>query len=93
MAITPRYIENMTQKGTLEDADLIVIKDMTEEAPAATTMKAVAEFVAAKNSGYYAGDVAPDNTDLLWLDTGIGGVLKYYDSSASSWKAVAAVWS
>lgn len=41
---------------------------------------------------YSVGATAPSNTKLLWVDTGNNAVLKYYDSSSSSWKAVAAAW-
>lgn len=31
---------------------------------------------------------APSDTDLLWIDTSAGGILKYYDSATSSWVTV-----
>ncbi len=42
--------------------------------------------------GLAAQDTAPENTRLGWIDTGSGGVLKYYDEGAGAWKPVAAVW-
>lgn len=34
--------------------------------------------------------LAPANTGVLWVDTGSGGVLKYFDGNA--WVATKAVW-
>lgn len=43
-----------------------------------------------QSGGAYIGDVAPENTNMLWIDTGNGGILKYYDGT--SWIATKAVW-
>ena len=40
--------------------------------------------------GSYVGTTAPTNTELLWIDTGNSGVLKYYNGT--SWVATKAVW-
>ena len=40
--------------------------------------------------GSYIGNTAPSNTKLLWIDTGSGGVMKYWNGSA--WTATKAVW-
>lgn len=42
--------------------------------------------------GFAAGTAAPEDTGLLWIDTGAGGVLKYHDAASNTWKAVKAVW-
>ena len=34
---------------------------------------------------------APENTKLGWIDTGNGGILKYYDAVSESWKPVAPI--
>lgn len=39
---------------------------------------------------YSYGATAPTNTKLLWIDTSLGGVLKYYNGSA--WTAIKSVW-
>lgn len=39
---------------------------------------------------FSAGTSAPSNTKLLWIDTSLGGVLKYYNGS--SWTAVLSVY-
>ena len=41
-------------------------------------------------SPYYKGTSAPSNTSLLWIDTGNGSILKYYNGS--SWTPVVGVW-
>ena len=43
-----------------------------------------------QSGGVYIGDVAPENTNILWVDTSNGGILKYYDGT--SWIATKAVW-
>lgn len=43
--------------------------------------------------GHAAQATAPTNTNLLWIDTGNGNILKFYDTASKSWKPVAAVWS
>lgn len=40
--------------------------------------------------GSYVGKTAPSNTEILWVDTGNGGVMKYYNGT--SWVATKAVW-
>ena len=42
------------------------------------------------SGGSYVGDTAPINTNLLWIDTSNGGVMKYYDGT--SWVGTKAVW-
>ncbi|ANU54746.1 hypothetical protein I5Q82_06375 [Acutalibacter muris] len=43
--------------------------------------------------GHIAQAEAPGNTNLLWIDTANGNIIKFYDSVAKSWKPAAAVWS
>lgn len=40
--------------------------------------------------GIIKSETAPADTDALWIDTGNGGIPKYFNSEA--WVAVAAVW-
>ena len=40
--------------------------------------------------GSYVGATAPENTEILWIDTSSGGVMKYYNGT--SWVATKAVW-
>lgn len=40
--------------------------------------------------GSYVGATAPANTEILWVDTSNGGVLKYYNGTA--WVATRSVW-
>lgn len=40
--------------------------------------------------GHIVSETAPTNTNLLWIDTANGGVLKYHDGS--SWVGVKGVW-
>ena len=43
-----------------------------------------------QSGGLHIADTAPDNTSLLWIDTSIGGVIKYYYGDA--WVAAKSVW-
>lgn len=43
--------------------------------------------------GHTAQSSAPNNTNLLWIDTGNGNIIKFYDAASKAWKPVAAVWS
>lgn len=43
--------------------------------------------------GHTAQATAPDNTNLLWIDTANGNILKFYDAPSKAWKPVGAVWS
>lgn len=52
--------------------------------------KAYIDTKCAQTTSYHVGSTAPSNTKLLWVDTGNGGVLKYYNGS--SWIATKAVW-
>ena len=40
--------------------------------------------------GHVVSSTAPSNTNLLWVDTGNGGILKYYNGSA--WTPIASTW-
>ena len=40
--------------------------------------------------GVVVGTTAPTNTKVLWIDTGNGGIAKYYKGTA--WVPVASVW-
>lgn len=43
--------------------------------------------------GHIAQVEPPDNTNLLWVDTSDGNILKFYDAETDAWKPVGAVWS
>ena len=47
---------------------------------------------ASAGGGHVISDTAPDDTDLLWIDTANKGSLKYYDTTTSTWKNVASIW-
>ena len=40
--------------------------------------------------GFHIGTTAPTDTDLLWIDTANGGIMKYHNGT--SWVATKAVW-
>jgi hypothetical protein len=40
--------------------------------------------------GSYVGTTAPSNTEILWVDTANGGILKYHNGT--SWTTVKSVW-
>ena len=42
------------------------------------------------SGGSYVGSSAPSDTNILWIDTGNGGVMKYYNGS--SWTPIASTW-
>lgn len=42
--------------------------------------------------GIVVSATAPSKTNVLWIDTGNGGIAKYYDTSSKSWTTVKAVW-
>jgi hypothetical protein len=48
--------------------------------------------ISGKISGVYVGTSAPSNLKALWIDTGNGGIAKYYDEAAKAWATVKAVW-
>lgn len=58
-------------------------------APLDETGKVPDEYLNAQG-GLVAGDTAPENTLLGWIDTGNGNVLKFYDGE--QWVTVGAVW-
>lgn len=43
--------------------------------------------------GHIAQAEAPDNTNLLWIDTSNGNIIKFYDPESKTWKPVGAIWS
>lgn len=42
------------------------------------------------SGGSYKGTSAPSDTNILWIDTGNGGIVKYYNGSA--WTPIASTW-
>jgi hypothetical protein len=56
-----------------------------------TTLEGLKTALGTNSSGgHVVSDKEPTNTNLLWIDTANGGVLKYYDGSA--WVGVKGVW-
>ncbi len=43
-------------------------------------------------SGIIVSNTTPDDTSVLWIDTGNGGIAKYYDTSSSKWVTVKSVF-
>ena len=43
-------------------------------------------------TGHVVSDTVPEDTNVLWINTSNGGIMKYYDLSSSSWQAVTGVW-
>ena len=41
---------------------------------------------------YQVSDTQPTNTKILWIDTGNGGTLKYYDAESNTWKFIPGVY-
>lgn len=48
------------------------------------------EWITPVSDVFSASTTAPSNTKLLWIDTGNGGIMKYYNGSA--WVAIASTW-
>lgn len=42
--------------------------------------------------GVVVSTSAPSKTNVLWIDTGNGGIAKYYDTSSKAWTTVKSVW-
>lgn len=42
--------------------------------------------------GIVVSNTAPEDTSVLWIDTGNGGIAKYYDTSSSKWVTVKSVF-
>lgn len=43
--------------------------------------------------GHTAQAEEPDNTNLLWIDTANGNIIKFYDPESETWEPVGAIWS
>lgn len=41
--------------------------------------------------GIVVSETAPEDTNVLWIDTANGGIAKYHDGSV--WRPIVAVWS
>ena len=41
---------------------------------------------------FIASTTAPSNTKCFWIDTGNGNILKYYNTTSSSWVLIGSVW-
>lgn len=52
----------------------------------------VDQAVANIGGGIVVQATAPENTSLGWIDTSVGGVMKYYDPETSTWKGIIGVW-
>lgn len=50
------------------------------------------ENIGAPGKVFEAGASAPVDTGILWIDTGNGNVLKFYNSQSGSWENAGAVW-
>lgn len=41
---------------------------------------------------FHVGTTAPTDTGILWIDTGHGGIAKYYDTANKAWTAITSAW-
>ena len=46
----------------------------------------------AGSAGYVVQATAPEDTDVLWVDSANGYILKFYDETSTSWKAIGSAW-
>ena len=53
-------------------------------------LKEIGDVKDSIHGGVHAGDTPPEDITLLWIDTSVGGIPKYYNGS--SWVATASVW-
>lgn len=78
---THQYAASASTGGAANKA----ISDENGDNIAATYLK-----IADASGGVYINNTQPDKTDILWIDTGNGGIAKYYNGT--SWIPVKAVW-
>lgn len=81
--------------GTSDVVDNVTSTDIDK--PLSANMgKELAESIAdiRENSGggHIVSDTEPTKTNVLWVDSSAGGVIKYYDESTSTWVATKSVW-
>ena len=80
-------VSNANLKGTPTAPTAAKGTNTTQIATTAFVQNALSGISA---KGFEFGTTAPTNTNLLWIDTTNGSILKYYNGSA--WTAVNAVF-
>lgn len=98
----PPVVSNATQARAniqlLHDETKAFINDTLAPAIQAAATKAEEAVEAAEAAATVAGGTvtvgttAPSKTNGLWVDTGNGGIIKYYDVGKRAWTACSAVW-
>lgn len=85
------YLKALVKKA---DDNASALSSLGEDVATLSTLTD-AEFkkIQAQLGGYIAQAEPPGNTGLLWIDTGSGNIMKFYDPKAEAWKPVGAVWS
>lgn len=57
-----------------------------------TIQKEIDKVKEEMGGGYVSSETEPEKTNVLWIDTSAGGVIKYYDEDSSAWVATKSVW-
>lgn len=72
-------------------ADSVTPETLAEGVTAHDATGAVIVGVMAASAGkcYQAGDTAPEDTDLLWIDTANGNLVKFHNGT--DWEATSAI--
>lgn len=79
MTETPFY--KLKKPGENDYADINVLNE---------NMDVLDQALHRLSTVYAAGETPPEDTRLLWVDTGSGCVIKFYDGSG--WVAVKTAW-
>lgn len=82
---------DLTNKPSIPTVSTSVSSTSTTTAASSSAVKQAYDLANTKLSkAFYVGSSAPSDTDIFWIDTANGGILKYYYSG--SWKNVYSVW-
>lgn len=75
---------------TVSTGDIVTYDEATESEAGLMSASDKKKMNRHSGDGFVVASSAPSNTSKLWVDSGNGGIMKYYNGSA--WKACPAVW-
>lgn len=86
--VSATEVVNPVVEGILESVEYLRL-----HTPALGEDGKVPETALPALGGHAVQAEAPKNTNLLWVDTSDGNILKFYEPGSATWQPVGAAWS
>lgn len=83
---------DLNKATLLTDETAEAIKQAHPEAGDVSTVNEALKALSGGGGGIVPQDHPPENHKMGWVDTSVGGVLKYWDETTETWVATKTIW-